>query len=179
MPSDFLSSFFKLRRSAKSFPEPSRTNESACAYSILYSIFIAIVNALSVYPKRLWDFHRCCHAVRRINSASKGNDMQRCSTGCRLLLIAPALFVLLQVAHVLHRHHFDSYYDAEESLNSFPAAFYPDHIKQDTLIRLASPVLASTPSSLWIRTPDSPEAAITVLIADPPQSRAPPLMPFS
>jgi hypothetical protein len=105
--------------------------------------------------------------------------MQRCSTGCRLLLIAPALFLLLQAAHVLHQHHFDSYYDAEESLNSFPAVFDPDHIKPDTLIRLLSPVPPSTSFCPWVRTPDSPEAAITVLIADPPQSRAPPLPLFS
>lgn len=99
--------------------------------------------------------------------------MQRCSTGCRLLLITPALLILLQVALALHHNHSESYYDDEDSLHYFPTAFYPDHIKQDTLIYLASKVLSSL-SYLWIRNPDSPKTPTTVLITDPPQSRAPP-----
>jgi hypothetical protein len=106
-------------------------------------------------------------------------QMQRCSTGCKLLRIAPALFILLQVALALHHHHFESRHDNKDSLQSFSTVYYPDHIKLDLLIRLASAALLSLPFCLWIRTQDSPEAAVTVLIADPPQSRAPPLIRFS
>lgn len=100
--------------------------------------------------------------------------MQRCPTGCRLLLITPALLILLQVALALHHHHFESYHDDKDSLHSFSATFYLDHIKQDTLLRLASSVQLPTSSFLWIRTQDSPKTAITLLVTDPPQSRAPP-----
>jgi len=100
--------------------------------------------------------------------------MQRCSTGCKLLHIAPALFILLQVALALHHHHFKSHHDVKDSLLTFPTSFYSDHIKLDTLTRLASATLLSIPFCLWICTQDCPEAAVTVLIADPPQSRAPP-----
>lgn len=44
--------------------------------------------------------------------------MQRCSTGCRLLLFTPALFILLQVTLVLHYHHAGSFYDEHDYLHS-------------------------------------------------------------
>ena len=79
----------------------------------------------------------------------------------------------------MHHHHFQSYHDDKDSLHAFTAAFYPDHIKLDTLIRLASAALLSTPFCEWTRTQDTPEAAVTLLIADPPQSRAPPIALFT
>ncbi len=151
-------------------------HNSSCILYIVFN-YIAIPNSLGVYPNRLWDFPDST-ATRRSNTAWKGNDMQRCSTRRRLLFIAPALFILLQVALALHRHHFESYHDDNNSLHSFPEAFYSDHIRLDTLIRLAAALL-SISLCLWIRSPDSPEAAVTVLIADPPQSRAPPSSIFS
>jgi hypothetical protein len=105
--------------------------------------------------------------------------MQRCSTRCRLLLITPAIFILLQVALVLHHHHFESFHDDENLLHSLPTAFYHDHIKQDTLICFAAEVLLFLPTSIKIRNTDSPKAQITALITDPSQSRAPPSMLFS
>ncbi|MFA7404502.1 MAG: hypothetical protein WC007_10930 [Pelobacteraceae bacterium] len=118
-------------------------------------------------------------AGHRRNAELKGNDMQKCSTGCRLLLITPALLILLQVALALHHHQSESCYDDEDSLHSFPSAFYPDHIKLDTLDCLSPEILMSPHPCLWIRTPDSPKAPITVLVTDPPQSRAPPSTLFS
>jgi|SRR5450631_3636329 len=102
--------------------------------------------------------------------------MQSRLTACKLLLISPVLFLILQVALALHHHRFESYHDDEDSLHSFPTAFYPDHIKQDTLICLAPEVLLFPPSFVRIRDPDSPKALITVLITDPPQSRSPPAL---
>jgi hypothetical protein len=100
--------------------------------------------------------------------------MRICSTGCRLLLIAPALLLLLQVALALHHHHDHSYHDDEDSLHSFPTAFYPDHMKQDSLVGLATGIQFSPPNGVIVRNPDSPRASLSVLITDPPQSRAPP-----
>lgn len=114
-------------------------------------------------------------AVTRGNAALKDNDMQRCSTGCRMLLIMLALLILLQMAIALHHQHFESCYDGKGSLHSFPTVFCPDHIKLDTLICLTSKALLPPPSCLWIRSPDSPEAPITILITAPSQSRAPPI----
>lgn len=48
--------------------------------------------------------------------------MQRCSTGCRLLLFTPALFILLQVTLVLHYHHAGSFYDDHDHLHSVSAS---------------------------------------------------------
>jgi hypothetical protein len=100
--------------------------------------------------------------------------MQSRLTACKFLLIAPVLFLILQVALALHHHHSESYHDDKDSLHSFPTAFYPDHIKLDTLICLAPDDLSFPPSIARIRDPDSPKAPVTVLITDPPQSRAPP-----
>ena len=100
--------------------------------------------------------------------------MQKCPTGCRLLLIAPALFILLQVALALHHHRIESYYDNEDSLHSIPTSYYLDHIKQDTFIRLASEVLLFCPPYVWISDPASSRVSSTVPISDPRQSRAPP-----
>jgi hypothetical protein len=108
------------------------------------------------------------------NAAFKGKTMQKCSTGCRLLLVAPAFLILLQVALALHHHHFESYHDDEDSLHSFPAAFYPDYIKLDTLNYAAAEILLFPPSYVSVRTPDSAAVPVTVLLSDPPQSRAPP-----
>ncbi len=112
-----------------------------------------------------------CAAER---AAVKGNNMQRCTTGCRLLLVTPALLLLLQVAAVLHNHHPDPGYDAEDSCQSFPSAFYPDHIKQDALICLASDAVRLRISYVWARKPDTLQVPITALFTAPPQSRAPP-----
>jgi len=100
--------------------------------------------------------------------------MQSSLTACKHLLIPPVLFLMLQVSLALHHHHFDSFHDDEDSLHSFPSAFYPDHIKLDTLICLAPEDLIFSPSCARLRNPDSPEAASTVLVTDPSQSRAPP-----
>jgi len=100
--------------------------------------------------------------------------MQSRLTACRLLLILPALLLMLRVSLALHNLHFESYHDDQGSLQSFSTAFYPDHIKQDTLICLAAEVLLFPPSFVRVRNPDSPKAPITVLITAPPQSRAPP-----
>ncbi len=106
--------------------------------------------------------------------------MQRYSTGCRLLLITPVLFILLQVAMALHHHHFQSYHDDKDSLHSVPVAFHSDHEKRDILTCLLPEGLLNHPSlSLWISNPDNPKMAFTVLITDPPQSRAPPNYLFS
>jgi len=112
--------------------------------------------------------------VHRTNAAVKGKKMQICSTGCRLQLITPALFILLQVALALHHHHFESFHDNKDSLHSAPAAFYPTHVKQDLSSCLVSDVLGFPPPFARIRNPDSPQAPTTVLVSDPPQSRAPP-----
>ena len=137
------------------------------------------MNGLSVYTKRFFGLTPSVQAGHRCNAELKGNYMQRCSTGCRLLLITPALLILLQVALVLHHHHSESYYDDEDSLHSFPTAFCPDHIKPDTSICLAAENPLPPPSFLWIHNPDITKAVITVLITDPPQSRAPPSVLFS
>src|ERR1039457_2143935 len=100
--------------------------------------------------------------------------MQRCSTACRLLLITPALFILLQAALVLHHYHHVSCNGDENLLHSLPTAFYPDHIKQDTMICLAAEVLLFPHSYSRIRNTESSKAPITALITDPSQSRAPP-----
>ena len=112
-------------------------------------------------------------------AAVKGNNMQRCSTGCRLLLVTPALLLLLQVAALLHHHHPDPGYDADDSCQSFPTTFYPDHIKQDALISLTSNAVRFRTSCVWVRTPDTLQVPITVLFTAPPQSRAPPSQIFS
>ena len=109
----------------------------------------------------------------------EGQKMQRCSKACRLLLITPALFILLQVAHALHQHNFETYHDDGNLLHSLPTAFYHDHIKQDPLICFASEVLLFPSSCLRIRNTDSPNALITALITEPSQSRAPPSTSFS
>jgi hypothetical protein len=87
----------------------------------------------------------------------------------------PALFIMLQVALVLHHHRTEeSCYDDNDSLHSAPEAFYPDHIKQDVLICVASRILLPTLPGLWFLIPDSPKTPVTILAAAPPQSRAPP-----
>lgn len=96
-----------------------------------------------------------------------------------MLLIAPALFILLQVALARHHHYFKSCHDDKNSLHTFPAAFHPDQKNPDTLTNLAPAAPLFALFCLWIRTQDSPEAAVTALIADPPQSRAPPYPLFS
>lgn len=101
--------------------------------------------------------------------------MQRCSTGCRLLLITPALFVLLQVALALHQHHSESYYDARDAHHHpYPAACCNDHHKHDSLSFLASHGILPEPFYQTIRTQDTPRTPFNILIADPSQSRAPP-----
>jgi hypothetical protein len=119
-----------------------------------------------------------CHAVHRRNAALKGKNMQRCSTGCRLLLITPAIFILLQVALVLHHHHYVSCHGDEDLLHSFPTAFCPDHIKLVTFICLVAEVLLFPAFCLRFRNTDNPKAPITTLITDPSQSRAPPATLF-
>jgi len=104
----------------------------------------------------------------------RAKNMQRCSTGCRLLLVTPVFFILLQVAFALHHHHFESYHDDRDVLHSISTMCYPDHVKQDTLICLASKVPVPSPPSITILSPDSPKAPVTILITDPSQSRAPP-----
>jgi hypothetical protein len=102
--------------------------------------------------------------------------MQKSSTGCKLLLITPAIYILLQVALALHHHHFESYHDDKDSLHSFPKTSINDHAKQDKLIYLVPASLLSLVTWIWIRSPEPRKAAITVLISDPPQSRAPPAL---
>lgn len=109
----------------------------------------------------------------------KGNDMQRRTTGGSLLLIMPAFFTLLQVALAQHHQHIESYHEDKDSQYSFPTAFYPNHIKQETMASMTSDVLLPTPSSLWNLNPDYPKKPVTVLFAAPPQSRAPPYTLFS
>ena len=108
-------------------------------------------------------------------AALKGNNMQKCSTGCRLLLVTPALLLLLQVAAVLHYHPPDPGYDAEDSLNSFTTDFYSDHIKHDVLNCVASDAVRLRTSCAWARKPDSHQVPMAALFTAPPQSRAPPL----
>lgn len=117
--------------------------------------------------------------VRVIQDASRIKtlmdiDMLKRSTGCRLLLVTPVLFILLQVALSLHHHHFKSYHDNDDSLHSAPVAFYPDQSNTDTLFFLVPTCLGSPHCNLWVRTPDCLEIPVTALFAAPPQSRAPP-----
>jgi hypothetical protein len=102
-------------------------------------------------------------------------NMKRCLTGCRLWLAAPAFFLLMQVAVALHHHHFKSFHDDNDSLHSFSATFYPDHIKQDALSCFSSDVLPFTSSYSRVQKPDLSITPFAVLIIDPSQSRAPPM----
>ncbi|MEI7815826.1 MAG: hypothetical protein WCI45_01425 [Desulfuromonadales bacterium] len=102
-------------------------------------------------------------------------DMQKCSTAFRLLLIAPALFILLQVKVALHHHHGESYHDDKDSLHSFLTVFSHDNVKQDKTVCLASLACLFPHFGLWA--PDSDRTIIipAALSSNPPQSRAPPL----
>jgi len=147
------------------------------AYNILYSIFVAIGKGVGIYTKRLKAVPPLVSRSAPLKRGIQGQTMQKCSTGCRLLLIAPALLILLQVALALHHHHFESYHDDKDSLHSFPAAFCHDHIKLDALNWAAAEVLLFPPSYIRVRNPDNPAAPVTILVSDPPQSRAPPAGP--
>lgn len=156
-------------------------NQLFHAYCGLYTvfIFIAIVNGLSIYTQRWRDLlsyesriapHECC---------IEGQDMQKSSTGCGLLIIVPAFFILLQVALSLYLHRSEPHHGDKFLPHLLPAAFAADLVKQDIYICLATKLLLSPSSCIWGCDPDSPEVPVTTLITDPPQSRAPPTSFFS
>ena len=114
------------------------------------------------------------HAMCRRNMALKGNKMGRSLTGCRLLLVAPSFLLMMQVALALHQQHSKSLHDDKDSLLSFSADFYPEHIKLDVLSFVSLSVIESTSNCLMGRNPDNHITPITILCVDPSQSRAPP-----
>jgi hypothetical protein len=137
------------------------------------------------YCERTWYIHKRLSDVPHVtlcdpsNAACKGKTMQKCSKRCKLLLIMPALFILLQVALALHHHLSQSFYDNEDSLHSAPTAFYPDNTTQSFLFSHAPGLQASILSCEIACSTESPRSPVTALTSDPPQSRAPPSAPLS
>lgn len=102
--------------------------------------------------------------------------MQRCSTVCRLLLLTPVLFILLQVALILHYHQTSSYYDDHDYFHTVSTTVnkhystLKDYIEPPHHQQIHSPLVTRSDYTLLHYTNE------VLVVTSPPHSRAPPYM---